>query len=578
MLPPFLRNKYMKKITFGKPEKFVPSKFCDNFSYKETDISYPVNLIDYKINRRGVILNLPLGEEEQIYGLGLQLKAFNLRGRKFKVRPNADPVAPTGDSHAPVPFFVSTAGYGIYIDTARYAEFYFGCSNLLNSQKPVNDTYKVSDSTNDLYAIKSTGTSNITIEIPLAEGVDIYIFEGDTITDIVAQYNMLAGGGCNPSDWGLSAIYRCYGKYTQDEVEKIAEKLKDEDYKVGIIGLEPGWQTRAYSCSYVWSDERYPNPQALIDSLKGMGYHVNLWEHAYVHPTSPIYEQLVPYSADYAVWKGCVPDFTIKEATKIFADYHKNIVDMGVDGFKLDECDGSDYTNCWAFPNHSEFPSGIDGEQYHSVFGTLYMKTILEALGENKTLSEVRNAGALCASYPFVVYSDLYDHRDFVRGCATSGFGGILWTPEVRDAKTKEEFIRRLQSNVFSVQCLINAWYCSDIPWLQHGCEDEVRELLNIRESLKPMLKAAFEKYEKTGVPPVRALVSDYTNDPETYKIDDQYIFCDNLIVAPIIVGQTSREVYLPQGKWRDYFTKEPVNSGRFTVTTDSIPVYEKVD
>ena len=62
------------------------------------------------------------------------------------------------------------------------------------------------------------------------------------------------------------------------------------------------------------------------------------------------------------------------------------------------------------------------------------------------------------------------------------------------------------------------------------------------------------------------------------YRIDNEYIFCDDLIVAPIAVGKTGREVYLPEGKWRDFFTKEPVQCGKFTVETDSIPVYEKAE
>ncbi len=567
----------MKKLTFGTPEKLVPSYFCEKFSYKEGNINYPVEKIDFKVTKRGCVLTMPLGGDEQIYGLGLQLKAFNLRGRKYVLRPNSDPTVAMGDSHAPVPFFISTAGYGIYVDTARHAEFYFGCSNFLNPAAKGKTNSNAATSTEELYKVETSGESNISIQIPAADGVDIYIFEGKTITDIVAQYNMLSGGGCHVPEWGLSAIYRCFGRYTQDEVLSLSKKLYNEDFKVGIIGLEPGWQTQSYSCSFVWSPERYPEPQKLIDELKGLGYHVNLWEHAFTHPSSPLFEKLLPYSGDYAVWNGCVPDFATKEARTAFADYHKQIVGMGVDGFKLDECDGSDFVSCWSFPNLAEFPSGLDGEQYHSLFGVLYMQTMLDALGENETLSEVRNAGALSAPYPFVLYSDLYNHDEFVRGCTTAGFSGILWTPEVRDAKTKEEFIRRLQANVFSVQCLINAWYCEDMPWIEHGCADEVKELLNIRESLVPMLKAAFDKYEKTGVPPVRALVSDYTNDPETYNIDDQYIFCDNLIVAPIIVGSDEREVYLPEGEWRDFFTKAPVQSGRFTVKTDSIPVYEKV-
>ena len=92
------------------------------------------------------------------------------------------------------------------------------------------------------------------------------------------------------------------------------------------------------------------------------------------------------------------------------------------------------------------------------------------------------------------------------------------------------------------------------------------------------MLSKAFKQYHETGKPPIRALVADYTDDKETYEIDDEYIFCDNLIVAPLSYDTDEREVYLPEGKWRDYWTKEPVECGRFTVVTENIPVYEKVD
>ena len=206
-------------------------------------------------------------------------------------------------------------------------------------------------------------------------------------------------------------------------------------------------------------------------------------------------------------------------------------------------------------------------------------KTIMEALGGKKTLSEVRNIGALAAGYPFVLYSDLYDHRDFIRGVAQSSFSGILWTPEVRDAKSKEELIRRIQAVVFSCQCLINAWYCDRVPWADLDCEDEVRELLKLRESLVPMLKEAFDKYRDTGKPPIRALVMDYSDDSETYRIDDEYIFCDELLVAPIAAGHgDERDVYLPTSeRWVDYFTGEEVGSGKIHVSTAGIPVYRKV-
>ncbi len=269
----------------------------------------------------------------------------------------------------------------------------------------------------------------------------------------------------------------------------------------------------------------------------------------------------------------------MKQARDIFAEHHKEyLVSLGIDGFKLDECDNSDFVHDWSFPNCTEFPSGMDGEQYHQMFGTLYMQAILQALGDKATLSQVRNAGALAASYPFVLYSDLYDHKDFIRGVVNAGFSGLLWCPEVRRAKSREDFIRRLQTTVFSVQCQINSWYCEKAPWLGFDCEDEIRKLFQIRKSLVPMLQEAFQRYKKTGIPPIRALVMDYTKDENTYQIDDEYLFCEQLLVAPMTADDhNERRVYLPEGEWVDYWTGEKAPNGWFSVCTDNIPVYKRM-
>ena len=569
----------MKKITFGTPEKIVPTNFCKGLSYNETEIKYDINNFKFKETSRGCVLEFPLEFGEEVFGFGLQLKGFNHKSHKLQLRSNSDPVANTGDSHAPVPFFVTNKGYGMYFDTARYIEVHCGYGKNKNRPKVKNNT--IIATPQDLYnkcGLKETTV--MSVEIPVAKGIDVYIFEGKDILDVVSQYNMFSGGGCDVAEWGLGVMYRAYAKNTGDEVIKLAKYFRDNNIPVDIMGLEPGWQSSSYSCSYIWDDERYPNYKEVIKYLKDNDFHINLWEHAFINSVSPIYEDMHDLSGDYEVWQGLIPDFALEEAQDIFAKHHREyLIDMGIDGFKLDECDNSDFVHDWSYPNCTEFPSGMDGEQHHQLFGTLYMQTIMKALGDTKTLSEVRNAGALAASYPFVLYSDLYDHKDFIRGMVNSGFSGILWTAELRDARTKEELMRRLQTTVFSVQCLINAWYCPEVPWKKYDCEDEVIELLNVRKSLVPMLKKAFDEYKETGKPPVRALVVDYTDDKETYSIDDEYIFCDNLVVAPLTANDNDeRKVYLPEGEWVDYWTKEKVNSGWFSVNTKKIPVFEKVN
>ncbi len=565
-----------KKLTFGTPETVVPSRYCPTFHYVEGKVSFDASTVITEKTARGFMLDFPLDADEQIYGFGLQLKAFNHKGKKLVLRVNADPIKDTGDTHAPVPFFVTSHKRGFFFDTARAAEFYCGYPRI-NQRAGDGDS---ADTTDALYATRAAvDTTWMNILIPGAAGVDMYVFEGDTLTEVVAQYNMLAGGGCEVPDWGLGLLFRTHHDITEKDVLEMANHFVEHKMPVATLGLEPGWQTKHYSCSYNINRGNFPHFEDMVKQLREMGFHVNLWEQCFVHPSSPIYDEMKPYAGDFTVWDGLVPDYTNPDARKIFADWHrKTLIEKGVDGFKADECDGSDYTGSWSFPYTAKFPGGADGEQMHALLGAMYGRTVLQALDGRPTLSEIRSMGALAAPLPFVLYSDLYDHTDFIRGVVNSGFSGILWTPEVRSTASEKDLMRRMQTTVFSVHALVNAWNCAEVcPWFIYSkqCEDKVRDLLHVRESLIPRLSAAFSRYHKTGVPPTRALVMDWTDDPETYAIDDEYMFCDNLLVAPLTAASDTRRVYLPAGKWVNFFTREPVQAGWHEVTTEDIPVYE---
>ena len=328
--------------------------------------------------------------------------------------------------------------------------------------------------------------------------------------------------------------------------------------------------------AFLWDEGRFANAAETVKAICDKGFHLNLWEHAFTHPTAPIYHDLIPYSGDYLVWNGLVPDFTLPEARRIFADHQRKLVDMGVSGFKLDECDGSDFTGGWTFPNCASFPSGMDGEQYHSLFGTLYAQTLMQALGDRRTLSEVRNLGALAASYPFALYSDLYGHEDFITGVVNAGFSGLLWSPEVRHAQDAQDLIRRVQTVVFSPQALVNAFYLSEMPWEMHNCTDEIRALFEIRMALLPYLYTMFYDYHTSGKPPVRALVCDYQDEAPALDCKNEYLFGDAMLVAPIIAPARERDVWLPHGVWYDFFTGQRYEGGTHHVVTDNIPVFVK--
>ncbi len=589
------------RYRFGRPESLTPvttRKYPPSAAISKLPESsrVPITNVSAEITRRGTIVTLPLEANEVLFGLGLQLQSFLQRGLKKKLRVNADPKIDSGDSHAPVPFYVTTNGYGVLIDTARYATIYCGkrkagriataadAAPAANMLPAAYNRYRVNE------------PAQVLVEVPEAEGVDVYIFGGPSMRDAVARYNLFSGGGPLPPRWALGFWYRCFGQFNQEEVLQIASELRDSKIPCDVLGLEPGWQSHAYSCSFMWSD-KFPKPEAMLRSLFGAHFRVNLWEHAFTHPTSPLYDRLLPFAGDYQVWDGLVPDFLIPEARRLFAAHHeREHVALGVSGYKLDECDNSDYTGNWSFPELSRFPSGADGEQMHCFFGLRYQDTIQSVFEQRKqrTFGLVRSSHALAAPYPYALYSDLYDHREFIRGVANAGFSGLLWCPEVRDAKNAEDLIRRLQTVVFSPLAMVNAWYIRNPPWKQveqrannagqfaqdwKQLESACREIVNWRMRLAPYFYAAFVRYKDTGLPPFRALVMDYPDDPATWTIDSQYIAGESLLIAPVVAGEKERDVYLPAGEWFDFWTDEKHNGKqklRVTPPLDRIPVYVK--
>jgi len=601
------------KVTLGQPEEFTPVKLRHREVAEEELLRLPhaatspisAHAIRGRQTKRGYLLRIELDAYELVYGLGLQLMSFIQRGLKKTVRINADPKADSGDSHAPVPFYVTTKGYGILIDSARYVTFYLGRKTREDEARgqgtgagPGAEPKTVPKELlpDAEFASRFGQRTQVVAEVPLATGVDVYVFSGPSMREAVQRFNLFAGGGCLPPRWGLGFWYRCDHSFDERQVLDLASDLRRSQIPCDVLGLEPGWQGHSYSCSYVWSD-KFADPKAMLEALAAQGYRTNLWEHAFTHPSSPIHAALLPYAGDYEVWDGLVPDFTLPEARRIFADFHeKEHVERGVAGYKLDECDNSDFTGGWSFPECSRFPSGVDGEQMHSLFGLGYQETIDSLFRRRNARSYhlVRSSHALAAPYPAVLYSDLYDHKQFIRALVNAGFSGLLWCPEVRDAVDAEDLIRRLQVVCLSPLAMVNAWYIKNPPWKQvkteannagefapgwQELERACREIIRLRMSLIPYLYAAFVRYHQEGLPPFRALVMDYPSDPRVWTIDDQYLVGENLLVAPVTSGTTKRDIYLPKGEWYDFWTGKPyVGEQKFAVDVplNTIPVFVK--
>lgn len=530
---------------------------------------------------RGIAVELPLAGSEEIFGFGLQLKSVAQQGKRKVMRVNADPVADTGDSHAPVPFYCSTAGYAVLADTARQAVFHVGTNPRLADGEPEGGRSVPADEVADLYRSRTRARSTVIIDVPAARGVDLYLFAGPGLSEAVRRHVLWSGGGAMPPLWGLGPWYRACAKHDAPAAQRLADEIRADRIPCDVFGLEPGWQTRAYPSTFVWDAGRFPDPAAAVGALRAQGYRVNLWEHCYTHPASPLWSDMRPHAGEHVGMHGLVPDFTVPAARRAFADYHRRtFASQGIAGFKLDECDSSDFTGGWSFPECTRFPGGADGEQMHALLGVLYQRTMLDPYRaeDRRTYGQVRAAHAMAAPLPYVLYSDLYEHRDFIRGMVTAPFSGLLWCPEVRSCTSTADLVRRVQTTAVSVHALINAWTIPHAPWWQVDRHKNiageemaeralatrlVRQAFELRQSLLPILYTAFARYHREGLPPVRSLAMDFPEDVQTHAIDDQVLLGDALLVAPMTAEQAWRSVYLPAGEWYDFWTGARVAGGQ---------------
>lgn len=588
------------KSSFGRPEKvtltseldYIPSLAAIG-EMGDAQLPFHPDDISFEIVDGKVCVRFPLEKDEHIYGLGLNFKTVDRRGSSLRLHVDHYGGSDNGRTHAPVPFFVSSRGYGAFINSARYIDVYCGTSVRKDSTNPP----VVRDRNTDPEWSAQPYSDNLEFLIP-AGGVEVVLFAGPSMLDAVRRFNLYHGGGVLPPKWGLGFWQRVPTLYTDADVHEEVRQFFSHGLPLSVIGLEPGWQTCSYPCSYEWDRGRFPDPEKLVSDLAGDGVRLNVWLNPGVAPGSAAGVSVEPYTASHTEWCGLIPDYTMPQARKVIADrWNRELFDIGVSGCKMDENDGYD---TWIFPDVATFPSGTGAEQMRQIYGSL-MQNLQNTMFRDRNLRTyglVRAGNAGTSSFPFVIYNDYYDHRDFITALVNSSFIGVLWTPEVRSSSSAEEWLRRMQTTCFSPLAMLNAWADGTKPWSYGEVEGQVADAMSLRMQLLPYIYSVFAEYRFRGIPPVRAMVLedgfsaadttvggtlDSTENPYAIALKreckDQFMVGESLLVAPLFAGESSRRVVLPRGRWYDFYTGGFAGDGEIVeVTPDSgrIPVFVK--
>jgi alpha-D-xyloside xylohydrolase len=279
-------------------------------------------------------------------------------------------------------------------------------------------------------------------------------------------------------------------------------------------------------------------------------------------------------------------DFANPDAREWFKGIIRNALELGVDGVKLDR--GQNY------PLNVTPPSGRDPRAMHNYHAYLMVKTYAEVLEEERGRDYQLTPRAGWAGtqswtmkWPGDMDSDLSHDRGLpavIRAQSAAGLTGFaFWGSDIGGygpELSKEVFVRWLQHGVFSpLMQMPGKGNHEDVPFSWD--EETVRIYewyARLRKKMLPYILKQAEKAHHTGTPMVRHLAWSWEDDPEVHSRDYQYMFGDDLLVACVVDLSETREVYLPEGEWVDFWNRDRVLTGPKTimerVPLSRIPLY----
>jgi len=391
-------------------------------------------------------------------------------------------------------------------------------------------------------------------------------------------------------------IWTTWARYkmgvTQADVLEFAGDIIARGYPRSVMEIDDRWQAAYGECA--WDRAKFPDPRAMIDRLHDLGFKVTLWVPPFFDPRSAAFAEAAgngflvrdPASGAPAVvrwWQGYggLIDVTNLAALAWWrAQLGRLQEEDGVDGFKFDAGEANyvprdrltarpmlphqyaDHYVAWVAENFAwtEVRSGWRAQRN----GILFREwDKWSRWGIDNGLHSVLT-GALALSmvgYPFIL-------PDMIGGNAYAG--------EEPDA---ELLIRWTQ-----LSALLPALQFSIPPWAFDETTDTIcRQYVQLHEQIAPYIQSQIAETLRSGAPLVRPLFWHAPGDQAALTIDDQFLLGDQLLVAPVLQpGQRTRDIYLPAGRWRDWWSRDvfvgPRQLEQYPAALETLPLFECAD
>lgn len=497
---------------------------------------------------------LTMGVGELIYGLGERFTAFTKNGQSVAIW-NEDGGTSTYQSYKNIPFYISNKGYGVFVNHPEKVEFEIGTEQVTKTAFSVEGGY-----------------------------LDYYLFNGPSMKEVLERYTDLTGKPSLPAPWtfGLWLSTSFTTNYDEETVMSFVDGMLDRGIPLRTFHFDCFWMKEFHWTDFVWDSRVFPDPKGMLSRIKAKGLNICVWINPYIAQESCLFAEGM--EKDYFVkrtngdvwqWDMWQPgmalvDFTNPDACTWYQEKLAGLLDMGVDCFKTDfgeriPVDGIEYFD------HS------DAKKMHNYYTYLYNKTVYDILekkrGKGEAVLFARSATVGGQKFPVHwggdCWSDYESMEESLRGGLSllmSGFG--FWAHDIggfESTSTPDVYKRWVAFGLLSSHSRLHGSTSYRVPWAyDEEAVDVVRFFTRLKARLMPYLYKTAIQANKTGVPTMRSMVLEFTEDRTCHYVDKQYMLGDSLLVAPIFNEESLADYYLPAGRWTDFFTGEVKEGGRW--------------
>lgn len=553
-------------MTYYRDGKKLTGSSGRDLAYMKTDwkgLAYDKNGDDAYMRQQ---MNLGVGE--LVYGTGERFTPFVKNGQSIDIW-NQDGGTSTEQSYKNIPFYLTNKGYGVF----------------------VNHPGKVS------FEVASEMVTKVGFSVP-GQTLDYFLFNGPTMKEVLERYTDLTGKPALPAPWtfGLWLSTSFTTNYDEETVRSFVDGMLERDIPLRVFHFDCCWMKEFHWSDFLWDSRVFPDPEGMLKRIKAKGIKICVWINSYIGQESVLFQEgmekgyfLKRANGDVWQWDMWQPgmaivDFTNPDACKWFQDKLEVLLDMGVDCFKTDFGE--------RIPTDAVYFDGSDPVKMHNYYTYLYNKTVYELLerkkGKKEAILFARSATAGGQKFPVHwggdCWSDYESMEESLRGglsLTMSGFG--YWSHDIggfESTSTPDVYKRWAAFGLMSSHSRLHGSTSYRVPWAyDEEAVDVVRFFTKLKASLMPYLFRNAVETSRTGVPVMRSMVLEFTEDKNCEYLDKQYMFGDSLLVAPVFNEESEAQFYLPKGTWTDFFTGEEKKGGEWYTENCgylSIPLYAK--